>query len=70
MAEKNGDLNWREKYHDLEGSLQRFRKEAGRVKDLLGVEVCLNELGRKKKGLCSFRPDQTQTNLFAVCAFL
>ena len=50
MAEKNGDLNWQEKYHDLEGSLQRFRKEAGRVKDLLGVEVCLNELGRKKKG--------------------
>ena len=44
MAEKNVDLNWREKYHDLEGSLHKFRKEAGRVKDLLGVEVGLFNL--------------------------
>lgn len=39
MAEKNDEVNWQKKYHDLEGSLQRFRKEAGRVKDMLGVEV-------------------------------
>ena len=39
MAEKEDEVSWQEKYHDLEGSLQRFRKQAGKVKDSLGLEV-------------------------------